>query len=980
MPSMKYAFSGFLVALCLACCSDRNPAYQVQDQHRVRPTDGPMADRPAPADAAPPPDRPRAPDSRVDRAVELGPPPPDLAQDQSAPDQAPPPKDITAADWPIPPADSAPPDSLSCAPGLAACGGACVDLAASAAHCGKCGQACAAGLGCLAAKCTPPSAWRSALYPANWTPALTDKQGRFVHDFSYAGYQLGQASIPDQVSGAKVKVTDAPFSADPTGKADATTAIQQALDQVGKQGGGVVLLPAGTYRVKPQGSASAALYLRHSNVVLRGAGRARSFIFNDATAMRGKSIIRVAPTSSGAWTSAAGSSHSLATNTANRAREVLLTSTAGYAKGDWVVLRADSTPAWVAQHGMSGVWPSSVGGPLFLRRLTGVTPTRLLLDIPLRYPLLLRDKARVYRARPQLQQVGLEDFSLGNRQHPGTSGWGDNDYSKAGTSAHAVHASRAISLAYVVHGWVRRVNTYRPAANKGPYHILSDGLQLYHSRNVTVQRCVFAHPQYEGGGGNGYSFVLQGSDNLLQDCASVSARHAYSFKKTYATGNVIRAGSSSNPRLATDFHMHLSLANLLDGVVLDRDFVDATYRPWGTTIHGHTTTQSVIWNTLGLRAHSSSAGVAVDSRQYGWGLVIGTRGAVPGVRTTPLKDTRDTAPEDWLEGDGHGGALAPASLHQDQLYRRLHGGAAPPQSGPAVRFVAPAADTYVRDGGHASTNFGAATSVAVKQSGSGFNRQALLRFDLGGYQGTVARARLVLYGRTSDGGGTMVQTRVHGVNDDSWSESKVTWSTRPALGAYQSRQVINSVDAWRVFDVTRFVQAQLAGDKVVSLALVQAVGKGLYVSFHSREHGNARPRLELIGLPGKRLAIKAVATASAAAPGTAPSYSVDGKLTTRWSSQGLGAQITYDLGAVRQVNGLALALHQGDQRITFFELQASTTGASWTTLRGAQSPGDRLTLQHLPLPQTSARYLRLVGLGNAKDGWFSISEVQIFGP
>ena len=30
---------------------------------------------------------------------------------------------------------------------------------------------------------TGPTAWRSALYPVDWTPATTDQEGRFLHDF-----------------------------------------------------------------------------------------------------------------------------------------------------------------------------------------------------------------------------------------------------------------------------------------------------------------------------------------------------------------------------------------------------------------------------------------------------------------------------------------------------------------------------------------------------------------------------------------------------------------------------------------------------------------------------------------------------------------------------------------------------------------------------------------------------------------------------
>ena len=73
------------------------------------------------------------------------------------------------------------------------------------------------------------TSWRSKLYPADWTPGDADAQGRFLHDFSYAGYHSGLRAIP--VSGLNVTdVTKAPYNADPTGTADATAAIRYDAD------------------------------------------------------------------------------------------------------------------------------------------------------------------------------------------------------------------------------------------------------------------------------------------------------------------------------------------------------------------------------------------------------------------------------------------------------------------------------------------------------------------------------------------------------------------------------------------------------------------------------------------------------------------------------------------------------------------------------------------------------------------------------
>jgi hypothetical protein len=87
--------------------------------------------------------------------------------------------------------------------------------------------------------------WRSALYPEDWTPGYKDAQGRFLHDFSYAGYRRGEAPIPDPPPGAAYTVNVVTqFGADNTGVGDSTLAIQRAIDDVGAAGEGIVYLPA----------------------------------------------------------------------------------------------------------------------------------------------------------------------------------------------------------------------------------------------------------------------------------------------------------------------------------------------------------------------------------------------------------------------------------------------------------------------------------------------------------------------------------------------------------------------------------------------------------------------------------------------------------------------------------------------------------------------------------------------------------------
>lgn len=530
-------------------------------------------------------------------------------------------------------------------------------------------------IGTLILAASPAAGWRSSLYPEDWKPGGKDHWGRFLHDFSYAGYHCGRASIPADPPGEVVDVTHAPYYADNSGDTDATAAIQAAINDMGVAGGGVVYLPAGTYRIRPPDGSDYALRIQRSGVVLRGAGPDRTFLFNDETYMRGKSVLLVRADSGGWHTPLFGTTVEITEDVAHPAHVIPVAETLEedgwrvpklrFNVGDWVVLRSDCTEAFIAEHDMTGRWSSSLRGITFYRQVTAVDTAQntITVDIPTRYDLKTRDAARVYKVAPHVKEVGIEHLSIGMQENP-TPGLGDSDYDVSGTAAYEVHGSHVIEFYHVTNGWIQNVETYRPPTNPHDYHSLSNVILLSQSRNVTVRNCVVARPQYEGGGGNGYGYTLRGSDCLIVDCTAYHTRHNYDFKSMWTSGNVIFRCQAVDGRLASDFHMHLSPANLFDSMYVDGDYLQAVYRPYGTVLHGHSTTESVFWNTRGTYRCGSKL---IVSRQWKWGYVIGTSGPVSRVE----RGTQDnTSPEDFLEGQGQGETLEPQSLYLDQLYRR----------------------------------------------------------------------------------------------------------------------------------------------------------------------------------------------------------------------------------------------------------------------------------------------------------------------
>jgi hypothetical protein len=535
----------------------------------------------------------------------------------------------------------------------------------------------------LPASAQEDSTWRSRLYPGDWTPDHQTAEGHFLHDFSYAGYHKGERPIPDQPRGETVNVIAAPFNADPTGGADSTAAIQQAIDHVTKRGGGIVYLPAGTYRVKPpKKGVDAALRISASHLVLRGAGPDKTFLFNDEPVMRNQRVVRLRPDprpkrfETNWYRDQEGDAIPVAADVQNRATQIRLASVDGLNVGDWIVLRTDTTEAfvreaawdWLVEHWVGKLAPRD--GIAFYRQITSrdVASRTIDLDIPVRYWMKRRDNARVYRVPPHLEEVGIENLSIGMREHPGTDGWGFNDYQTEGKSAHDVHNSFAVQMNHVVNGWIRNVHTYRPPVNRGPHHLVSNAFALGFTRNVSVIGCDLRQAQYRGGGGNGYGYVLEGSDNLIQDCFGEELRYVYDFKSMMTTGNVVHRSES---RSRSDFHMHLSVANLLDNLHMNGEYFYAGTRyDWGGPAHGKSTDQTVFWNLRGTGSHKEHDHVIDIKDQTDAVFVIGTQGE----RTTA--HNVDGTHKDRIEGIGKGATLQPQSLYEDQLQRRLQRGPA----------------------------------------------------------------------------------------------------------------------------------------------------------------------------------------------------------------------------------------------------------------------------------------------------------------
>lgn len=530
----------------------------------------------------------------------------------------------------------------------------------------------------------PSQAWQPSLYPADWTPPdqASFTNDKLIQDFSYAGYRRGEESLP-QITGPIFDVTAPPYNADPTGTNDSTSAIQAAIDTATVANGGVVFLPAGTYLVEPQHNNNFALWIQHSNVVLRGAGVGQTFILNTSFQMHTKEVIRVAPQPGVNF----GPAVAITTDLDTPTRRIPVAALSDFQVGDIVRLEWAFTQGWIDEHNQ-GDWWSEDNAPnraTYHREITAVNfaESWIEVDIPTRYTMRTRDDARVRKVSGQLSGIGLEDFSIGNVQHPGNE-WEENDFATEGNSAWDANNSRLINVSQTFDSWLNNVHSYRAPSNTLNCHMLSNGLRLIRCFRITVANCEMRRSQYGGGGGNGYMFRIQDSnENLIMDSIADFSRHGFVVSHAGSSGNVFLRCEDRNTKRSigstqfgyttngegSDHHQHFSHSNLFDMCHAYNSYYTAHHRDsfGGSTPHALTSAHGVYWNTSGSGFRGDAL---VRSEQARYGYVIGTSGTRSDV-TTPTGG--GTAPTDHVEGVGIGANMQPQSLYLDQLARRAQG-------------------------------------------------------------------------------------------------------------------------------------------------------------------------------------------------------------------------------------------------------------------------------------------------------------------
>lgn len=177
------------------------------------------------------------------------------------------------------------------------------------------------------------------------------------------------------------------------------------------------------------------------------------------------------------------------------------------------------------------------------------------------------------------------------------------------------------------------------------------------------------------------------------------------------------------------------------------------------------------------------------------------------------------------------------------------------------------------------------------------------------------------------------------------------------------------------------------GDRTVTLTLSEPLDYGRYVfeavglmSEAGGEMATDQKRTLIRTVPltaaPKDMTVKAIG-AQAGNPAT---NAIDNNIGTRWSQAGLKQWICFDLGSAQMVKGVDIAFYSGANRRSFFDVEISNDGSTFTTmLEGCESSGLTEEMERYKFGPVEARYVRLMCNGNSQggDNWNSITEARV---
>lgn len=155
----------------------------------------------------------------------------------------------------------------------------------------------------------------------------------------------------------------------------------------------------------------------------------------------------------------------------------------------------------------------------------------------------------------------------------------------------------------------------------------------------------------------------------------------------------------------------------------------------------------------------------------------------------------------------------------------------------------PTADTYIRGGQYANTNFGDESILSVKNDTESYTRQSFLQFDVNEVDSSIAHSAVLrLY--ANDINSDPERTISIYSTDHDWSESSLTWNNAPDKSKHLTDAIITKEGKWYEFDVSEYIKSGKQ-EELASFLLTnegEATSKN-DVAFTSKEEENNKPQL-----------------------------------------------------------------------------------------------------------------------------------------
>jgi hypothetical protein len=301
-------------------------------------------------------------------------------------------------------------------------------------------------------------------------------------------------------------------------------------------------------------------------------------------------------------------------------------------------------------------------------------------------------------------------------------------------------------------------------------------------------------------------------------------------------GNTPATGGFNWIRIRRDFLPHLTLSN--EGLVIDENGAR------GTSIRLNRTPQDALSNDAPFDVSLGFGGTATPNLDYvepNTTVHIGSAefagAGIPAIEDT-LVEPEESVIVTLRQMPGYviDGADSETFWIVDD-------------DGQSTRSLRAVADAYVRDGQYANSNFGNATTLEVKKDATGYNREALLRFDISGF--TSARtATLRLFGSiaSSTQQPTIEVRPGSGETESTWSETGVTFNNRPIASGNDAaaNTIAGTTPKWYEWNVTNLVQAaKAAGKTSITLVVRSLTVTSPQIMFNSDEAATNRPELRV---------------------------------------------------------------------------------------------------------------------------------------